>query len=266
MAGSLVAAPSPRYPTSMVGAVITRLETGPLSVEGVRRLIDRLPAETRARLAWAPTELTSSVSSFLDGAMDDSSLSSLVSDLGRVIASIWPAVFSMAEHPELLRSELEAAWRSEASLLRSSLDPGAADAAEWTIRAWIAFVDLSLTLMGAAMEEFKRVLASDPAVIDASATQRGSPLRVQALIMAAIEGVRRGKPQAVVAELVLRAFDEMHTVMEHAQAIGLHIDPFKGETLAERAERARRYAEHVRNALTEDDMRAFEESRLRRLR
>jgi hypothetical protein len=91
-------------------------------------------------------------------------------------------------------------------------------------------------------------------------------MRVQALIMAAIEGVRRGKPRDVVAGLVLRAFDEMHTVMDHMRAVGLHIDPFKGETLAERAERARRYAEHVRNALTEDDIRVIEESRLRQLR
>lgn len=250
----------------MVGAVTTRLETGPLSVEGVQRLLDRLPAETRARLAWAPTELTCSVSSFLDGAMDESSLALLVSDLGRVIASIWPAVFSMAEHPELLRSELEAAWRSESVLLRSALDPGTADAAEWTIRSWIAFVDLSLTLMGAAMEEVKRVLGSVAAAVGESVTQHGSPVRVQALMMAAIAGVRRGRPQTTVADLVLRAFEEMKVLMEQMQVAGLRIDPFKGETLAERAERIRRYARNVRDALTEDDLRAFDEARLRRLR
>lgn len=250
----------------MVGAAVTKLETGPLSVEGVQRLIDRLPAETRVRLAWAPTELAGSVSSFLDGAMDEAALSALVSELGRVIASIWPAVFSMAAHPELLRSELEASWRAEAGLLRSSLDLGTADAAEWTIRSWIAFVDLSLTLVGAAMEEVKRVLASDAAIFDERGGPRGSPLRVQALIMAAIEGVRRGTPQAVVGALVLRAFDEMQAVMEHARAIGLRIDPFKGETLVERAQRARRYAAHVRDALTQDDLRVLDEARLRRLR
>ena len=247
-------------------AVTTGPETGPLSVEGVQRLIDRLPAETRARLAWAPTELSGALESFLDGAMDEASLASFVSELGRVFTSIWPAVFSLVEHPGLLRSELETAWRSEASRLCSSLDPGTADAAEWTIRAWIAFGDLSLSLMGAAKEEVKRALASVDMATDESLAQRGSPLRVQALIMAAVEAVRRGQPRAVVAELVLRAFDEMHTLMEHVEAAGLRLDPFKGETLAERAARARRYAEHVRDAVSDDDMRVIEESRLRRLR
>lgn len=250
----------------MAGAAGTRLETGPLSVEGLQRLIERLPAETRARLAWAPTELGGSVSSFLDGAMDEAALASLASDLGRVIASLWPAMFSAAGHPELFRSELEAAWRSEAALLRSSLDPGTADVAEWTVRSWIALGDLGLALIGSAMEEVKRVISSVDLASDTSLAQRGSPLRVQALMMAAVAGVHRGGAQAVVADLVLRACEEMESLMEQMQAAGLHLDPFKGETLAERAARARRYAEHVRAALTEDDTRAIEEARLRSLR
>jgi hypothetical protein len=250
----------------MTGAAGTRLETGPLSIEGLQRLVERLPAETRARLAWSPTELAGSVSSFLDGAMDEAALASLASDLGRVIASLWPAVFSAAGHPELFRSELETAWRSEAALLRSFLDPGTADVAEWTVRSWIALGDLGLALIGSAMEEAKRVISSVDVASDAGLAQRGSPLRVQALMMAAVAGVRRGKPQVVVADLVLRACEEMESLMEQMQAAGLHLDPFKGETLVERAARARRYAEHVRAALTEDDTGAFEEARLRRLR
>ncbi|HWU88074.1 MAG TPA: hypothetical protein VN253_12395 [Kofleriaceae bacterium] len=273
----------------MAATAFKKLEAGPLSVAGLQRLIDRLPAETRARLAWLPIELAASMSSFLDGPMDESSLRLLVRDLGRITTSFWPAMISVVEHPDLYRTELETAWRSDAGVLRTSLDPEVADTAEWTIRSWIALADLGLTLMGAEssferasdarasladlglpltgaeMEEVKRVLASAVAV-DESVAEHGSPLRVQALIMAAIEGVRRGKPRAVIADLVLRAFDEMSTVMEYMQTAGLHVDPFKGETLAERAERARRYADHVRNALTHDDLQTLEASRLRRLR
>lgn len=251
----------------MAGVAGTRLDAGPLSVEGLQRLIDRLPAETRARLTWAPTDLAGAVASFLDGAKDEASLTSFASELGRVIASLGPALFSSAAaHLDLVRSELEAAWRSEAALLRSSLDPGTADVAEWTIRAWTAFGDLCLALMGSAMDELKRVLSSVDLASDTSLAQRGSPLRVQALMMAAVAGVRRGGAPAVVADLVLRACEEMESLMEQMQAAGLHIDPFKGETLAERAERARRYAGHVRTALTEDDMRALDEARVRQLR
>lgn len=260
----------------MAGAAITRLDPGLLSVEGAQRWLDRLPAETRARVAWFPNQLTTAVASFLDGPRDEPSLSSLVTELRRLAASIEPAVVSMAEQPDLLRSELEADWRSDAALLRATLDPGApdaADAAEWTMRSYIALSDLSLALMGAASEEIKGVIVASVADSSSAAegaaegvTRRGSSLRVRALIMAALEGAHRQMPQAVVAELVLRAFDEMSLVLRSMHALGLRIDPFKGETLAERAQRTRRYAAHIRSVLTPDDMQALEESRLRQLR
>ena len=251
----------------MAGAAITRLDPGLLSVEGVQRWLDRLPAETRARVAWLPNQLTTAVSSFLDGPRDEPSLSSLVTELRRLAASIEPAVVSMAEQPDLLRSELEADWRSDAALLRATLDPGApdaADAAEWTMRSYIALSDLSLSLIGAAGEEIKGALAA--AAGEQPVTRRGSLLRVRALIMAALEGARRQVPQDVIADLVLRAFDEMTLVLRTMQALGFRIDPFKGETLAERAQRTRRYAAHIRSVLTPDDMQALEASRLRQLR
>jgi hypothetical protein len=260
---------------SMAGAAITRLDPDLLSVEGVQRWLDRLPAETRARVAWLPNQLTTAVASFLDGPRDEPSLSVLVTELRRLAASIEPAVVSMAEQPDLLRSELEADWRSDAALLRATLDPGApdaADAAEWTMRSYIALSDLSRSLIGAASEEIKGVIAAAGGSSSAAegaaegVTRRGSSLRVRALIMAALEGAHRQVPQSVVADLVLRAFDEMALVLRSMHALGLRIDPFKGETLAERAQRTRRYAAHIRSVLTPDDMQALEASRLRQLR
>ena len=94
----------------------------------------------------------------------------------------------------------------------------------------------------------------------------GSPWRFQALIMAAIEAVRRGQPRGEVDELVFRAFDEILVVMSHLQAAGIRLDPFRGETMAESALRMQRYAEHLRRSLGEGDMRTLDEARMRSLR
>ena len=250
----------------MAGTATARLEASSLSVEGMQRLIGRLPAEARAQLVGAPAAMAGALSAFLDGAMDEPALGRLTSELGRVVAT-WSAISASAEPSALLRSELEAAWRSEASLLCSSLDPETADAAEWTIRSWSACVEQSLSSMHVAMNELRRALGSgDAEALDAGDARRGSPLCVQALLMAAVEAVRRGSPQVVIADLVLRAFDEMAAVLKQLRATGLHVDPFKGETLAARAARTRRYAEHIRSALTDEDMRSLDEARLRQLR
>jgi hypothetical protein len=72
--------------------------------------------------------------------------------------------------------------------------------------------------------------------------------------------------QAAVDELVFRAFDEILAVMSQLQAAGIRLDPFRGETMAERALRMQRYAEHLRHSLGEDDMRTLGEARVRSLR
>jgi hypothetical protein len=217
-------------------------------------------------VVWLPTELTAAVTSFLDGPMDEPSLHSFLTALRRTTAALPSITVSVAKHPELLRSELELSWRSEAGILSAALGSEAADAAEWAIRSWIAVMDLGLTVMDAVPDELKRFLLTSVETFDESKAHHGPVLRTHALIMAAIEGVHRGKPQAVVADLVLRAFDEIQTVINRLHAFGVQINPFKGETLAERAGRARRYAEHVRNALSDDDSQALDEARLRRLR
>jgi len=230
-------------------------------VAGLQRLIEQLPADVRAQLAWSPAEIRSAFAAFLDGPQDDVALQLLVKELLLQLRRIAFALSSLRSHPELLRSELESAWRADAALLRDYVDAGAGDAAECAIRGWISFIDFSLTTMrsGAAQQ-----LAAD--LDDIGLDRPGSPLRVQALIMAAAEMIRRTEPPDEVAELLYRAFDEMQMLLLIARAEGIHLDPFRGETLAERAIRTRRYAAHLRNSLTDEDMHTLEESRLRALR
>lgn len=170
---------------------------------------------------------------------------------------------SLASHPDLLRSELEAAWRADATSLRERIPVLAADAVDWAFRAWGAFMDLSLSIMHAAHAELPGLIRESD---DELLYRPGSPLRVQALMMAAIEAARSGGSEAVVSDLVFRAFDETAMMLEQLQCLGIHLDPYRGETLAERGNRLGRYADYLRSELSESDMRELESSRMRTLR
>jgi hypothetical protein len=244
-------------------AAHTTLEVGPLSVAGLQRLVDRMPAQVRAQLRWSPDSVVETFASFIDGPKDEAALRALVMELVRQLQQMAPTIDALASQPVLVRSELEAEWREDAALLRSHVDPGTGDAAEWTIRGWISLIDFSLTLMPNTVIKILPALAE---LDDASLALPGSPLRVQALIMAAIEAARRGGAREIITELIDRAFNEMHAILLQTRMAGVQLDPFRGETPEERAARARRYAAHLRSALSDDDARLLDTSRLRTLR
>jgi hypothetical protein len=244
-------------------AVHTALDVGPLSVAGLQRLVERMPAHVRAQFRWSPDSIVDTFALFIDGPKDEAALRALVIELVHQLHKMAPAIDALASHPVLVRSELEVDWRADAALLRSHVDPGTGDAADWTIRGWIALIDFSLTMMPNTVLKVLPALAE---LDEASFALPGSPLRVQALIMAATETVRRGGAREIVTELIDRAFNEMHAILLQARMAGVQLDPFRGETPEERASRARRYAAHLRVALSDDDARVLDASRLRTLR
>lgn len=240
-----------------------RIDAGALSVAGLQHLLDRLPAETRARIAWSPNEIRAALSAFVAGSKDETALHDLVAVLVKQFRILSTAIISLASHPELLRSGLEEAWRTDASALRERIPTLAADAADWVFRAWGAFMDLSLSIMHAAQAKLPGTITESD---DELLHRPGSPLRAQALMMAATEAARHGGSEDVTSDLVFRAFDEVVIMLEQLQRLGIHLDPYRGETLAERGKRLGRYADHLRNELSESDMRELESSRMRTLR
>lgn len=241
-----------------------RIDAGALSVAGLQRLIDRLPAETRARIVWSPNEIRSALQAFVAGPRDEVALRDLAVLLVRQFRLLSPeALGSLASHPDLYRSELEEAWRTDAITLREHISNVAAEAGDWVFRAWGAFMDLSLAVMHAAHAELPGIITDAD---DELLRRPGSPLRAQALMMAAAEAARGGGSEDLVSDLVFRAFDETVMMLEKFQRLGIHLDPYRGETLAERAKRLSRYADHLRTELSESDMRVLESARMRTLR
>jgi hypothetical protein len=207
--------------------------------------------------------MRSALLTFLDGSRDEHALHDLVVVLATQFDALRPALVTLMSHPDLLRPELEEVWRADADLLRGYVDPSASDAADWVMRAWTAFMDFSLSVMNA----IGSALSTIPLVSNEAATyEPGSPLRAQVLMMAAIESIRRKDTPESVADLIFRAFDEVVRLLQELQRVGVTLDPYRGETLTERAERTARYADHLRGALNNSDMRELDDARLLRLR
>jgi hypothetical protein len=251
-----------------VSAQYTLFDAGALSVAGLERLVESLPATTRAQLKWSPVEIRSALATYLEGDKGEASIKKLANALTGEFRKLSAAIISLADHAELFRSELEEVWRAEATSFAAAVEPDAADAADWVIHVWRAFFDYALSAMQDARAELPKLLADANAdtEFEEFMSQPGSPLRAQALMMAASESVRLGLPRASTSELVFHAFDEAVLLLQNLHRVGIHVDPFRGETLAERGARVLRYASHLRSALSESDEKELEASRLRTLR
>jgi hypothetical protein len=72
----------------------TAFDVYPLSVAGLERLMERLPAAVRAQLAWSPAEFRAAFLSFVDGPKDEASLQRLVGELMRQLRMMPTALSS----------------------------------------------------------------------------------------------------------------------------------------------------------------------------
>ena len=183
----------------------------------------------------------------------------LTRELLAAIDALRKAASAIVAGADLWRTQLESMVRTDASSLRGQLDAGAADAAECAFRTWIAIVDFALAAGAVATDR----MPSE--VEDYLATEPSSPIRLQAVLMAVMESLRTGSPD-VTADLAYLAFDVARSVLNGLRAAGLNLDPFRGETVAERAARIRRYAANLRHTLDDDDVEIMESGRVGQLR
>lgn len=217
-----------------------------MSVTGLEELCDRLSPEERAKIRWSPTALRDALGELLRGDLDGAAIERAAQVLADVMFDLAPVLERRPSSVGVLRGELETLWASDVALLRRTLGEPAADAAEWALRAWAAVVESSMA--GDVEAALLRVANEVEQLVNAK-------LYVQTLIMTVLHGARHGGPVSRLEELAFRAYDVAQLMMECARRAGLALDPFAGETPAERGARIRRYARHLRSTLTADDVR-----------
>jgi hypothetical protein len=237
----------------VVTQVHSAFDAGAVSLTGLQQWLDALPAEDRARIAWAPTEFQQALDTFLGSSMSSSDIDALARAyltlfLPMVQASLDAAFANFASR----QPQLEATARADVELLKERATRGGADVAEYVIRASVALFAALSTLYGApSVETLDKVRV-------AAVTQPPGPLVVmRALTLAAIEAARRGDSAHKISSIIFHAFDVQRVVIGQLAAAGTVVQPFKGESRAQRLERLERYAQHVRAITTDDDWAAM---------
>jgi hypothetical protein len=234
----------------------TGLSAGPLSVRALEDLCEHLTAEERAKLRWSPHQVRDAVLRFVEQP-DDQALERAAHTVAEMMMDLAPLFLRRLGRMELFRAEFDVAWRADLERIRSYLPPASADAAEWATRAWVGIVEDALS---SYPQDFSLTTVSNP-------TAEMLPfVLLQTLLIAITESIQRGKGKESVGALAFRAYETAKHLVALLRRSGLNVEPFRGESPEDRVARMRRYAEHVRASMTDDDIATLDAARLGELR
>lgn len=231
----------------------------PPTLRGIERAIARLPAEGRAKLAWAVPTIRAALRGFHDSPRAPADLTTVtramlepVIAVGEVAPADWnlEMLGVLADLPEDLVA------------VRRITDATVADTAEWALRTWLAAVRVFGDLAHASRPP--ETMSAPPltaAQLDAMATDEALPFRLEALLVALFDASARGDANLTTA-LADDAFDAAYRLVCALRRHDIAIDPFAGEASADRAARALRYGEQMREAFSPEDMRVITEARM----
>jgi hypothetical protein len=169
-------------------------------------LVSRLPAEARAQVAWTPKRIADMASSLLtepfltDGVVEAAGDAYL--DATRALS---PALLALAPRGADLAALMQQGIENDLKLL-TGISPVSAKAAAVRATATILVVaHLGLQALGKIdVEELQRAMASLEGEV---AKQHLSLLRAIALVIAVVEGIRRGSPIPGRVEALARRAD-----------------------------------------------------------
>jgi hypothetical protein len=234
----------------------TGLGAGPLSLRALEDLCEHLTAEERAKLRWSPHQIRDAVLRFVEQP-DDQALERATHSVAEMMMDLGPVFLRRLAHVDLFRTEMDIAWRTDLERIRSYLSPASADAAEWATRAWFVIVEDALSSY--PQDLAPTTVANPPAEILPF-------VLLQTLLIAITESMQRGTETERIGELAFRAYEAANHLVTLLRRSGIKVDPFRGEPSEDRVARMRRYAEHVRASITDDDIATLDDARLGELR
>lgn len=242
-------------------------QAGPSAVPilDVEALLDRLPAEVRARVIWAKRPIEQALHRLRGEPLTDTLLTEtatvVVSPLVSLSGAVWQAI---ANRDELRAALLEDFEREETQLREYLGDEDALDTLTWLVAFWRSLLSMVLSLttpaaLAAALdEETIAEFANDP---------RLTPMyKSRVALMAALECSKKGDPPGRAIELLDLAFLEMMKVRESMRQDGLWLALFPNETTTERRKATLQYALKLRDSLSDDDWKVLDQARMRDLR
>jgi len=240
------------------------LPSASLPVLDVDTVLARLPAGSRAQLAWAKKPIADSLDRLcterLDGALFDATADSVWLPLWRISREFFKA---MTER----RDELAAVVMKDLGVVESRLrehlgDEDAADTLVWILGFLRAYADASLNVLPHVWPLMTEIPAEDVA----GQREMRFLMRGYVALMGASELSRRALDPARAGELVDIAFLELTRFKQELERVGVRVAPFPFQTVEERRERQALYAHRLRQILGPEDDVVLADARLGNLR
>lgn len=230
----------------------------------VEAVLGRLPAEVRAKLAWAKRPFQEALERLRHEPLDDEALERAAMAIIKPSLSVTSAFWQTISNRDGARAVLlEDFNRDEAQLRHYLADEDAIDTLNWLVAFGRSF--FSILFMVFSPEQLAEI---DPeALAKHAADPRLIPFyKSQVALMAAVECSKHGDPRERAIELLEVAFLEMMTVRDEMRRDGLWLPLFPQETTADRREATLRSALRLREAFTDDDWTVLDEARMGDLR
>lgn|SRR5512145_99036 len=238
---------------------------GAMPILDVEAMLARLPARTRADVEWVRKPIADGLRRLGTEPLSDELLNevsaSLAAPVLRLGLAFWNALLvSPEEWRALLMQEFEREGAKLAEFLQS---PEAEDTLEWVLGYFRSFFSLALRGVGA--------IAAD-AVPDLGKPWSEWPnefrlfLRSETALMAVMSLAKSGGSRERAHELLDRSFLDLNELQAALRRDGWFVTAFPDETTIERRKRLLKSAQFIRDGISYDDWKQFDEARVRNLR
>lgn len=236
---------------SVVSLPAESLPAASLPVLDVDSVFARLPAESKAQLAWARKPIRDALARLAAERLDEQLLDSAAE-------AIWPALRGisgeffrmMAERPQELAAAVMQDFGAVEDRLRKHLnDEDAADTLAWITGFLRGYFGLTASLPRHAWSS----LAEVPAEEFTKHREARLLMRGYVALLAGAELSRLKADPERANELIDISFLELMRFQQELDRAGFRVSAFPFQTLEERRERQGQYAERLRQVLGPDD-------------
>lgn len=235
-----------------------------IPVLDVEAVLARLPAEARARVAWAKKPIEDALARLRTEPLTDELVAAVAEDVFKPIVSLCQTLGEIVvTNLDEWRAKLVGDLRSEEEQLGSFVeDEDSRDTLRWVL----GFLQSFSGLVFSVSPEF-RARVDETWLAEVEADESFKPyLRGGVALMGAVETRRAsGDPQRA-RDLLDVAFLGMNKFRTSLRKHGVNLTPFPQESVEERHRRLLDSAHRLRNALSDDDWRVLEQARMHDLR
>jgi len=227
-------------------------------------LFRRLPALTKAQVAWTKPRIDVGLKRLLSEPIDDTLLDDVVRELSEPVRALSRAVIELLiSNREEFRTLGMDDLRREQDRLQAFLPDGdSRDTLAWVLGFLRSFFGLCLAIQPDQLA----TLDAEQIVQDSNNRELGLFMRAQVALMAAVEAARVGAQPDRCVRLIDSAFLNFMAFRTAIRSHGLWVSPFPNETSDERRESLLRYAARLRETLTDQDWQAQDAARVGDLR